>query len=39
MEYIKLKGFKPKMKRHKLRRAKNWPVALKQIVMKQLVTK
>jgi len=36
IECNNVKGFKPKMRRHKLREAINWPITLKQILIKQL---
>jgi len=36
MECNEVKGFKPKMRRHKLRKAINFPTTLKQILIKQL---
>jgi len=36
MEGIKSNGFKPRMRSHQLRRAINWPVALKEKFIKQL---
>jgi hypothetical protein len=39
MESNQLNCFKPKMRRHKLRRFINWAVALKQKFIKQMVIK